>query len=191
MDKLEWPSMAEEMSITEKDCATLLFREVQQFRQPWIWIVLTGTSVTALWAALSPFFLDSDWQDHWVLHIILILFGLIFGIGLPWVFYVTKLVTEIRSDGLVISFYPLLFSPIKIYFKNMQNCTAIKYKPLQEYGGWGVRLGAKGTAYNVSGNRGVQIELINGSKILIGSKKSEVLAATINLIIGSKNSNEN
>jgi hypothetical protein len=182
--------MAEERSITEKDCATLLFREVQQFRQPWIWIVLTGTSVTALWAALSPFFLDYNWEEHWILHIILILFGLVFGIGLPWVFYVTKLITEIRSDGLVISFYPLLFSQIKITFKNIQSCEAIQYKPLQEYGGWGVRLGAKGTAYNVSGDRGVQIELINGSKVLIGSKKSEFLASTINLIIGD-NGNKN
>ncbi len=187
MEKLDWPSMAEEISITEEDDATLLFREVQQFRQPWIWLVLTGTSLTAIWAAVSPFFLDSDWQDHWILHIILILFGLIFGIGLPWVFYVTKLITEIRSDGLVISFYPLLFSQIKIPFKNIQSCQAIKYKPLREYGGWGVRLGAKGTAYNVSGDRGVQIELINGTKILIGSGNSESLSSAINLIIGQKN----
>lgn len=188
MDKLDGLSMAEEMSITEQDNATLLFREVQQFRQPWIWLVLTGTSLTALWAALSPFFLDSNWQENWVLHIVLILFGLIFGIGLPWIFYVTKLVTEIRSDGLLISFYPLLFSQIRIPFKNIQKCTAIQYKPLQEYGGWGVRLGPKGTAYNVSGDRGVQIQLINGAKILIGSQNAELLASTINLVIGSNGS---
>lgn len=184
MDNLGWPAMAKEMSIDEQDHATLLFREVQQFRQPWIWIVLTITSLTGVWAAVSPFFLDSDWQEHWILHIILILFGLIFGVGLPWVFYVTKLVTEIRSDGLLISFYPLLFSQIKIPFENIQSCTAIHYNPLRDYGGWGVRCGAKGTAYNVSGDRGVQIELVNGAKILIGSGNSENLAAAINLVIG-------
>jgi len=183
VEKLGWPPMAKEISINEQDHATLLFREVQQFRQPWIWMVLIVTSLSAIWAAASPFFLDSDWQAHWILHIILILFGLIFGLGLPLVFYVTKLVTEIRSDGLVISFYPLLFSQIKIPFKNIHSCLAVKYKPLSEYGGWGVRLGAKGTAYNVSGDRGVQIELVNGAKILIGSGKSESLAAAINSMI--------
>ncbi len=183
MEELEWPPMAKESSISDRDNATLLFREVQQFRQPWIWLVLTGTSLTALWAAVSPFFLDSDWQEHWILHIILILFGLIFGVGLPLVFYVTKLATEIRSDGLVISFYPLLFSQIKIPFHNIQSCVAIQYKPLQEYGGWGVRVGAKGTAYNVSGDRGVQLELVNGRKILIGSGNAEYLSRTINLML--------
>ena len=183
MENLEWPSMAKEVSISEQDHATLLFREVQQFRQPWMWMVLIVTSLTALWAAVSPFFLDLDWQDHWILYIILIVFGLIFGVGLPFVFYFTKLVTEIRSDGLVISFYPLLFSQIKIPFENIQTCVDVQYKPLRDYGGWGVRFGPKGTAYNVSGDRGIQIELVNGAKVLIGSGNSKGLAAAINLMI--------
>ena len=45
-------------------------------------------------------------------------------------------------------------------------------------------VGAKGTAYNVSGDRGIQIELINGAKILVGSGNAENLAAAINLVIG-------
>ena len=185
MDNLEWPSMAQEISISETDGATLLFREVQQFRQPWIWMVLIVTSLTAFWAAVSPFLLDSHWQERWILHIILILFGLIFGLGLPWVFYLTKLTTEIRSDGLFISFYPLLFSQIKIPFENIQSCVAIQYKPLRDYGGWGVRSVPKATVYNVSGDRAIQIELVNGSKILIGSGNAENLSRTINLMLGN------
>jgi hypothetical protein len=42
-----------------------------------------------------------------------------------------------------------------------------------EYGGWGYRVGGKksGIAFNVSGNMGVQIELKNGKKILLGTRK--------------------
>ncbi len=37
----------------------------------------------------------------------------------------------------------------------------------------GIRYGPKGTAYNVSGKIGLQLELKNGKKILIGTRKPE------------------
>ena len=36
-----------------------------------------------------------------------------------------------------------------------------------------LRIGEKGKAYNVRGRYGIQLELINGSKILIGTQKTE------------------
>src|SRR5260370_10385317 len=53
------------------------------------------------------------------------------------------------------------------------------YRPIREYGGWGVRFGPRGRAYNVSGNRGVEITLANGKRVLIGSQRSDDLAAAI------------
>jgi hypothetical protein len=41
----------------------------------------------------------------------------------------------------------------------------------------------RGMAYTVSGNRGVQIELTSGRKILIGSRRPEELAAAITQIL--------
>jgi hypothetical protein len=38
---------------------------------------------------------------------------------------------------------------------------------------------AGGLAYNVSGNRGVQLELVNGKSILIGSQRAGELALAI------------
>jgi hypothetical protein len=50
-----------------------------------------------------------------------------------------------------------------------------KYDAISEYGGWGLKVGAfwrksKGIAINVSGDTGIQLELKNGKKILIGTK---------------------
>jgi hypothetical protein len=42
-----------------------------------------------------------------------------------------------------------------------------------------VRFGPRGRAYNVSGNRGVEITLANGKRVLIGSQRSDELAAAI------------
>ena len=44
------------------------------------------------------------------------------------------------------------------------------YRPIRDYGVWGVRYGRKGKACNTSGNRGAQQELSNSKRILIGSQ---------------------
>lgn len=182
MEKLIRPSLgAAEVGMTDEIYATLLFREVQQFRQPWIWFVLLCSSLAALTAAFTPFFLTDSWEENAVLNIILIGFGIIFGLFFPILFYAAKLVTEVRTDGLYVSFYPLLFHRIKIPFESVVKSEVQKYHPLRDYGGWGIRYGPKGKAFNVSGDRGVLIELTNGETILIGSHQPEQLASLLKL----------
>ncbi|NQX76517.1 MAG: hypothetical protein HRT75_02160 [Gilvibacter sp.] len=58
-----------------------------------------------------------------------------------------------------------------------------EYSPIGEYGGWGYRLSfskSTGRAYNVSGNLGIQIELKNGKRVLVGTRKKEEAEAVIN-----------
>ncbi len=71
------------------------------------------------------------------------------------------------------------FKKEAIPFSEIAKCDARQYSPIKEYGGWGIRYGTKGMAYNVSGDRGVQLELTNGKRLLIGSQRSEELAKTI------------
>ncbi|HET6897964.1 MAG TPA: hypothetical protein VFK70_06445 [Vicinamibacteria bacterium] len=59
------------------------------------------------------------------------------------------------------------------------------YRPIREYGGWGLRFGPRGRAYNVSGDRGVELTLDNGKRVLIGSQRSDDLAAAIGRIAKS------
>ena len=53
------------------------------------------------------------------------------------------------------------------------------YSPLREYGGWGLRGWGTSRAYNVSGNRGVELTLQDGSSIMIGSQRADELAQAI------------
>jgi hypothetical protein len=64
-------------------------------------------------------------------------------------------------------------------FEAIQTYEAKTYRPLREYGGWGIRYGAAGKAYNVSGNLGVQLSLLSGRKIMLGSQKPEELVLAI------------
>ncbi len=88
-----------------------------------------------------------------------------------------ELVVEVHENHLSIRFPP--FSHRTIDLKDITRCNARTYRPILEYGGWGIRYGWKGMAYNVSGNRGVQLELSSGKRVLIGSQRPEELVQMI------------
>lgn len=95
-----------------------------------------------------------------------------------FLFFFGELCVEVRDDGLYARMFPLTRQH-RFPWSDIRNCEARVYRPLVEYGGWGVRYGRGGKAYNVSGNRGVQLEFRNGKRLLIGSQKAEQLADAI------------
>ena len=56
---------------------------------------------------------------------------------------------------------------------------AVTYSPLADYGGWGIKWGRGGLALNARGNRGVQLTLRNGRRVLVGSQRPEELAEAL------------
>lgn len=56
----------------------------------------------------------------------------------------------------------------------------VNYRPLADYWGWGIRSGRDGErVLNARGNRGVRIELADGTRLLIGSQRPEALAIAL------------
>ena len=157
----------------------LLYREVQHFRQVWLWVLLLGISSVSIYSVVQQLILDKPFGNNPAPDIFVLIIGLIFGLGFPIFFYKITLTTEVTSDGLYFRFFPLHLSFQKISLEDLKAYEAITYRPLKEYGGWGIRYGAKGKAYNISGNRGVQLELSSGKRILIGSQKPEELVGAI------------
>ena len=156
------------------------FREIQQFKQRLLWILLLGTSVFVVtffgYGMIKQIVFRQMWGSRPMSNIALAIVGpgiMLFVIGLTYLFYSLKLITEVRNDGLYIRFFPL--SHRIIPFENIKSCEVRTYSPIKEYGGWGIRYGRKGKAYNVSGNSGVQLELSEGKPLLIGSQKPEEL----------------
>ena len=63
---------------------------------------------------------------------------------------------------------------------SVQKLEVVTYRPLRDYGGWGVRFGRDGErALNARGNRGVRLELTDGTRLMIGSQQPETLALAI------------
>lgn len=160
----------------------VLYREVQKMNQIWVWLIV-AVSVTFSWYWAykqllfgKPF--GSNPAPDWMTLISL----LISGILLPLFFYSIKLVTEVRKDGLYIRFYPFHLSFQTFPFEIIRNYEIQTYNPFRDYGGWGIRYGLKGKAYNTSGNKGVLFEFADGKKVkklMVGSQTPEKLSEAI------------
>ena len=163
------------------------FREIQHFRQTRIMAFLGPIMLLAFFLLglimLKQLFLSHSLYGKSLSHLapgIVGVFLSIIGVGICFfVFYVMKMETTVQNDGLYIRFYPLIRRMIR--FDDIKRSEVRTYKPVREYGGWGIRggLGKAGGAYNVSGSRGVQLELTNGKRLLIGSQQPEQLALAI------------
>jgi hypothetical protein len=62
----------------------------------------------------------------------------------------------------------------------VQRVEVVTFRPLADYGFWGVRSGRDGErALIARGNRGVRLTLADGSVLLIGSQRPEALATAV------------
>ncbi|MFC7029281.1 hypothetical protein ACFQJ5_19330 [Halomicroarcula sp. GCM10025324] len=93
--------------------------------------------------------------------------------------YSLRLHTEVRADGIYLKMWPLHWSFRRILWSEIERYEATQYKPLREFGGWGIRWAPGKVAYNVSGNRGVWIERTNGRDVLVGSQHPEEFVGAI------------
>jgi hypothetical protein len=154
----------------------VLFEGQQQFRQVWIWGLLAGVFLLVVgsftWGVISE--PEKVAGGVWILPaaIFLSIYG-----GVALLLWFMRLTVRVDHHHLHVRFFPLLTKNIPL--EEIEQAEARTYRPILEYGGWGLRYGWKGTAYNVSGNRGVQLVLRNGKRILIGSQRAEELAAAI------------
>lgn len=153
-----------------------LFYEEQRFSQIWIWGLLIGLLIFILWGIFQQEVigkpLGSNPSPSYVLALLTLL-----PLGLIWFFYNLKLTTTITTEKIHIHYNFLANRTIPI--QEIKKAYVRKYSPIREFGGWGLRYGGKGMAYNVSGNQGLQLELTKGKLVLIGTQKSSELKKVV------------
>jgi hypothetical protein len=146
------------------------FREVQRFRQKWLWALMVGVLVAEVGALVAVVRAGADAAIPGVV------FGGLVALGVLALLWFARMETEVRDDALYVRFFPFHRAPRRYAWADIARCEARTYRPLAEYGGWGLRMGA----YNVSGDRGAQLRFRDGEALLIGSQRADELAAAIN-----------
>ncbi len=154
-------------------CYYMQFTETQKFRQWWIWVIMIATlcfPAIAIYKEYKSF----DFMVYLI------------GIGVPLLIFilmmfVLRLETSVDERGVHYRFFPFHITTRLKTWDEIDKAYVRVYKPIVEYGGWGIRFGfGNGMALNVSGNVGLQIEYKTGKKLLLGTNKREELEVFMN-----------
>ena len=157
-------------SVATLQPATAVFREEQYF--DWrVYALIASVEVLTGLGLLHG--------RAWSLDFIL---GIAVGLGLVMVLVVFLLymTTEVTPTDVRVWFGWVPTYRRFVPIADVRRVEVVTFRPIADYGFWGIRSGRDGTrALIARGNRGVRLELADGSFLLIGSQRPEALARAI------------
>jgi hypothetical protein len=171
------------MGYVDKD--EVLFCEIQQFRQWWVWLIVSALVAFAAWIFITQIINGIPFGTKPLPDFGVYIVTFILGVGCPALFLLMKMKTIVRGDILIVSFLPFYFK--KFPLDDIRDFAVCEFNPFKDFGGWGVRWNPKsGTGIFVSGGRGIRLEMKNGRKITIGSQEPERFADALTAALKSK-----
>jgi len=153
---------------------TTEFTETQRFTQWWIRIFFFLIIGLFVYAIIQQFIFKVPFGNKPMSDIGLIIASIIV-LSISYLFWTIRMETQISKDVISIRFVPF-HKEYRIYkWEDVESAIVREYKPVMEYGGWGIRGIGKNKAINVSGNKGLQLVFKDGRKLLIGTQKAKEL----------------
>ena len=146
------------------------FTESQRFNQWWLWLII-GIATLAPFAALMGI------GRHRSITTTAVITELGVALFVIVLLRACHLKTNIDETGITYQMFPFHLKPKKIGWGEIERAYVRKYSPIGEFGGWGYRISfGSGTAFNIAGNMGLQILLVSGKKILIGTQQAPAMS---------------
>jgi hypothetical protein len=135
----------------------LRFREVQRMRHWWFYLPIVAVTMIIWYTFIEQVGLNRpsgtspipNWAA-WVL-------ALVFGLGFPAFGATIRLITEVDDQTVRIRMFPV--SGRTVALNDILASEWVRYSPMRQYGGWGVRVSRHGRAYIAFGDEGVQLLL--------------------------------
>lgn len=155
-----------------------VYTEKQRFKQWWIWLIILFLNGTTLYAAISQIYKGKPFGQNPMSDTSLLFmtgFVLLFNL----LFFYLKLETRIDAMGIAVRFFPFHLRERQYKWEEIKSVELRTYKPIAEYGGWGLRGFGANKALNVSGNLGLHIIFQNGNTLLIGTNDSEGVSSIL------------
>ncbi|MFT5762033.1 MAG: hypothetical protein ACI8WA_001157 [Polaribacter sp.] len=147
-----------------------IFKEEQRFTQTWLLVLIVISMIVPIILIIKEFTKENSTMSMNEFIFTIVLLPLCIA---PIFFF--KLKTRIDENGIHFQFFPFHLKPKTIAWSELKSANTRKYFAITEYGGWGLKTSflsrkKKGIAYTVSGDLGLQLQLKNGKKVLIGTQ---------------------
>lgn len=88
-----------------------------------------------------------------------------------------RLETRVSARELAIRLFPM--PERRILKSDIASTEVIQYRPIQDFGGWGLRHGRGGKIYSARGNWAVKLNLRSGSTVYVGTGRPDDLSRSL------------
>jgi hypothetical protein len=154
------------------------FREVQRISMWWVWLAVFVPAGIMACIFTEQIVFGRPHGEHpgpdWLLWVMTVFLC----VGVPALLLILRLTVTVGDRGIHVRYYPFVNRTIP--FSDIHSFRARRYRPVREFGGWGIRTGlGKKSAYNAKGDLGVELYLKDMRSIMIGSQRHEEMAAAI------------
>ena len=158
----------------------IIFREVQRFRNTIFMYIVVFFFLFILfifgYGIVTQLVFHKQFGNNPMSDFGLILtgsFSVVISTTLFLLFFLGNLEIIITPNGLFYKYFPFINKLRKIDKSSIKNYQVRQYKPIREFGGCGLRYNykTKTSCYNIRGTMGLEIELVNGRRIMLGTQE--------------------
>ncbi|MDZ7717606.1 MAG: DUF6141 family protein [Balneolaceae bacterium] len=149
------------------------FKSVQKCKQPFMWILIIGVSALIWYLTYQQFILDNPVGSNSAPDSVMIIIWIVIGIGFPLALFSMKLIIKIDSENFYYRLFPLHLRMHSYRLADIESMETVTYRPILDFGGWGIRWGRKGKGYIISGKKGVKVYLRAGRPVYFSSDEPE------------------
>lgn len=169
------------------------YREDQRFRQAFLWVPLIVGSAflsgTTIWMIMRQVVQGIPFGEYAMSNsrmLALGVFVLTVNFAIVLFFATAKLQLEVNDRGLFLRFFPFHRKTRQVSLEAVASISAVEYRALLEYGGYGIRRRPNATCYAVRGLEGVRIDYENGCHVMLGTQHPEALFQALRHVLDAQ-----
>lgn len=111
-----------------------------------------------------------------------VLVWIIVGIVIPLFVFILRFDLQIEDGEIKFQYFPFHIKPKRLSIKEIQNYKIVRFDPLGDYGGWGIRKKANTIGYITASGRGVIVLLDGEMQLTFGSDQPKELYLAIDKV---------
>jgi len=157
----------------------ILYRERSTWPQ-WVNVLYWAVMVACVYPLLAGWGSDADFTERVLtaVAIVLTFVALLLLVG------GTTVLVKRTELQVYLGFIPLIRK--RVAFGDIASLESVRYHPIREFGGWGVRGFGQKQAWTASGDQAVVLHLVSGKQLYVGSDTPQRLEDRIRTTAGGR-----
>lgn len=170
----------------EEEIKGIIFKEQQRFSNWILWLLLISMAVGVWFWFVASIILSTGVSTGMEESItpawFVVLVWIIVGIVIPLFVFILRFDLQIEDGEIKFQYFPFHIKPKRLSIKEIQNYKIVRFDPLGDYGGWGIRKKANTIGYITASGRGVIVLLDGEMQLTFGSDQPKELYLAIDKV---------